>query len=205
MAQDHAATPMREEKRRCLTERGGKEVVKEERKRKEEEARSSSLSRGRLSYPLTALNTTKDPVQSSQVSHMFTRHIFDGIRQHQPDVANDWAISTACQLITAKGERVAQCFKPERKKACFRNPEAVLHGRPSLTSRGSRHPTWTQVPRHPSWAHHQPDNYYVGLRFLSLQVRKGSTRASKQTKCPLRKHLFLQSRLFIPSVIEVCD
>ena len=50
---------------------------------------------------------------------MFIRHgdaIFNGIRQRQPDVANDWAISTVCQLITAKGERLAHHFKPEQKK-----------------------------------------------------------------------------------------
>ena len=148
MVQDHTAAQTREEERKRLEEEKKWLEEEEERNRKEEEARLNQVLEfiEEVGYPtlstfITTLITTKDPVRSSQVSRMFIRHshaIFDGIRQRQPDVANDWAISTACQLITADGDRLAQRFKTRAKKTCFENPEAVLHGQFSLTSRGSR-------------------------------------------------------------------
>ena len=80
---------------------------------------------GSLPSPLLSLHSSRQrtlfghcrsPACSSAMAT-----IFDGIRQRQPDVANDWAISTICHLITAEGERLAQRFKPEQKKACFGN------------------------------------------------------------------------------------
>ena len=147
MVKDHTAAQTREEERKHLQEEEKKWLKEEERNGKEEEARlNQGLKFRGGSYPtlstfITVLITTKDPVRSSQVSRMFIRHshaIFDGFRQRQPDIANDWAISTACQLITADGDRLAQRFKTRAKKTCFENPEAVLHGQFSLTSRGSR-------------------------------------------------------------------
>jgi len=118
---------MREEERKRLEEEEKKWLEEEEeRSRKEEEARLNQVLKfiEGVGYPtlstfITALIMTKDPVRSSQVSRMFIRHghaILDGIRQRQPDVANDWAISIVCQLITAEGERLAQRFKPEQRK-----------------------------------------------------------------------------------------
>lgn len=127
MVQDHTAAQTREEERKRVEEEEKKWLEEEEeRNRKEEEARLNQalkLIQG-VGYPtlstfITALIATKEPVRSSQVSRMFIRHghaIFDAIRQRQPDIANDWAISTVCQLITAEGERLAQRFKPEQKK-----------------------------------------------------------------------------------------
>ena len=49
---------------------------------------------------------------------MLIRHghsIFDGFRKRQPEVANDWAISTVRQLVSVEGERLAQRFKPQQK------------------------------------------------------------------------------------------
>ena len=49
---------------------------------------------------------------------MLIRHgesIFDGFRKRQPDVANDWAVSTVRQLVGVEGERLAQRFKPQQK------------------------------------------------------------------------------------------
>ena len=117
---------------------------------------------GSLPSPLLSLHSSRQrtlfghcrsPACSSAMAT-----IFDGIRQRQPDVANDWAISTICQLIIAEGERLAQRFKPEQKKACFGNPEFSV----------------VNFLSQAEFSHHQPANYYVGSHFLSLQVRRGS-------------------------------
>jgi len=42
--------------------------------------------------------------------------LLDNIRQRQPEVTNDWAISTVRQLVAAEGEHLAQQFKPKQKQ-----------------------------------------------------------------------------------------
>ncbi|KAF8806609.1 hypothetical protein BYT27DRAFT_7224360 [Phlegmacium glaucopus] len=102
-------------------------ILKEEeqRNRKEEEDNLNQVLKfiEGAGYPtllsfITALIMTKDPIWSSQVSHMFIHHghsILDSIHQCQPQVANDWAISTVCQLVATEGEHLTQCFQPEQK------------------------------------------------------------------------------------------
>ena len=117
--QDQAEEERRkEEERKWLEE-------EEDRQRKEEEERLNEVLKfvERVGYPtlhsfINALITTRDPVRSSQVSRMLIRHghsIFDGFRKRQPEVANDWAISTVRQLVSVEGERLAQWFKPQQK------------------------------------------------------------------------------------------
>jgi hypothetical protein len=95
-----------------------------DRQRKAEEQRLTEVFKTiEREYPtlhsfLNALITTKDPVRSSQVSRMLIRHgnsIFDSLRKRQPEVANDWAVSTVQQLVNIEGERLAQRFKPQQK------------------------------------------------------------------------------------------
>lgn len=97
----------------------------EDRQRKDDEQRLNKVLKfvERVGYPtlysfVNALITTRDPVRSSQVSCMLIRHgesIFDGFHKRQPDVANDWAVSTVRQLVGVEGEHLAQRFKPQQK------------------------------------------------------------------------------------------
>ena len=90
----------------------------EDRQRKDDEQRLNKVLKfvERVGYPtlysfVNALITTRDPVRSSQVSCMLIRHgesIFDGFHKRQPDVANDWAVSTVRQLVGVEGEHLAQ-------------------------------------------------------------------------------------------------
>jgi hypothetical protein len=115
-----------EERKRQEVERTRLETMeKEDKQRKDEEERLNEVLKfvERVGYPtlysfINALITTRDPVRSSQVSRMLIRHgnsIFDDLRKRQPEVANDWAVSTVRQLVGAEGERLAQRFKPQQK------------------------------------------------------------------------------------------
>ena len=64
---------------------------------------------------LRELLTTRHPVRSSQVSNLLTFHghdLLDLIRDRHPSVANDWAISTARQLVSSECDSLSQHFKP---------------------------------------------------------------------------------------------
>ncbi|KAF9472974.1 hypothetical protein BDN70DRAFT_937790 [Pholiota conissans] len=61
--------------------------------------------------------TTRDPSLSSQASKMLINHgpaIFDAARCRQPEVANDWALSTVRQLIEKQSEVLAAHFRPRQ-------------------------------------------------------------------------------------------
>ncbi|KAF8163626.1 hypothetical protein B0H34DRAFT_837464 [Crassisporium funariophilum] len=125
VTQDAAAATAertREEERQAAKEQ-------EERQPEEEEKEEDRLNRAlklveAVGYPtlhtfLKALLATNDQHRSSQVSRMLIQHgssLLDSIRQRQPEVANDWAISTVRQLVAAEGVRLAQRFKPEQKQ-----------------------------------------------------------------------------------------
>lgn len=64
---------------------------------------------------LRKLLTTRHPVRSSQVSNLLTFHghdLLNLIRDRHPSVANDWALSTARQLVSSECDSLSQRFKP---------------------------------------------------------------------------------------------
>ena len=66
---------------------------------------------------LDALMNTDDPSRSSQVTRMIESHgisILEGIRRRRPEVANDWALSTARELVFKESDELAQCFRPQQ-------------------------------------------------------------------------------------------
>jgi hypothetical protein len=101
------------------------QLEEEDRQRKDEEQQLNTVLKfiESTGYPtlhsfVNALITTRDPVRSSQVSRMLIRHgksIFDGLQKRQPEVVNDWAVSTVRHLVGMEGERLAQRFKPQQK------------------------------------------------------------------------------------------
>ncbi|KAF9475260.1 hypothetical protein BDN70DRAFT_915054 [Pholiota conissans] len=61
--------------------------------------------------------TTRDPSLSSQASKMLINHgpaIFDAARCRQPEVANDWVLSTVRQLIEKQSEVLAAHLRPRQ-------------------------------------------------------------------------------------------
>jgi hypothetical protein len=123
--QDAAAAAERtgEEDRQVAEGQDKKRLEDEEKKEDDRLNKALRLVEG-VGYPtlhtfLKALLATNDQHRSSQVSRMLIQHgssLLDSIRQRQPKVANDWAISTVRQLVAAEGDRLAQQFKPEQKQ-----------------------------------------------------------------------------------------
>jgi hypothetical protein len=64
---------------------------------------------------MDALVTTKHPTRSSQVSRYIARHggdFLDKVRDRQPRIANDWAISTTRKLLEKESHCLAERFRP---------------------------------------------------------------------------------------------
>lgn len=95
-----------EEERKAAAAQEKKQVEALEKKEEERLNKALRLIEG-VGYPtlhtfLKSLLTTKDQHRSSQVSRMLVQHgssLLDNIHQRQPEVANDWAISTVRQLV----------------------------------------------------------------------------------------------------------
>ncbi|PPQ97245.1 hypothetical protein CVT26_000771 [Gymnopilus dilepis] len=67
---------------------------------------------------LTALLNTEDQHRSSQVSKLLINHgkrLFDDMRRRQPDVAQDWALSTTRELVQKEAIYLAEYLTPEPK------------------------------------------------------------------------------------------
>jgi hypothetical protein len=66
---------------------------------------------------LTDLMTTKDQVQSSQVSKMLIQHgdnFLDLIREQQLSMASGWALRVSGEIIGKEAKKLADYFRPEQ-------------------------------------------------------------------------------------------